>query len=133
MRRSRRGQRGAAAVEFALIMIAFFTFVIGLIQYGWYFYVAQNTSGAVSTVARKLQVGDCWAGTEAYNFAHGQSGQITALTKAPNQATPPTPGTTITITATADGSIISLLPMPSNGVVTRTVTAQMEDDKVTSC
>ena len=107
--------------------------VIGLIQYGWYFYVAQNTSGAIGTVTRKLQVGDCWAGTTAFTFAHGQSKQITALTKSPNQVTAPTPGSTITITVSANAGIINLLPMPNGGVVTRTVTAQMEDDKATSC
>jgi Flp pilus assembly protein TadG len=127
------GQRGAAAVEFALISITFFAFVIGLLEYGWYFYVAQNTSGAVGTVTRKLQVGDCWTGTDAYTFAHGQSGQITALTKSPNQATAPAPGTTISITVTANASLVNFIPVPNGGVVTRTVTAQMEDDVATSC
>ncbi|MEO6509896.1 MAG: TadE/TadG family type IV pilus assembly protein [Nocardioides sp.] len=129
----RRGERGSSAVEFALISLAFFTFVIGVIQYGWYFYVAQNTSGAVGVVTRKLQVGDCWASTDALTFAKGQSTQITALTKSPNQATAPAPGTTITITVTANAGIIGLIPMPSNGVVTRNVTAVMEDDKATTC
>ena len=114
-------------------MVAFFTFVVGVIQYGWYFYVAQNTSGAISTVTRKMQVGDCWAGTDAYTFANAQSSQISALTKSPNQATAPTPGSTITVTVTADAGIINLIPMPNGGVVTRTVTAQMEDDKATAC
>src|SRR5690349_24044718 len=110
-------------------MLAFFTFVVGMIQYGWYFYVAQNTSGAASTVTRKLQVGDCWDGTKAQDFAQAQSNQISSLTKSPNQVTPPAPGSTITVTVTANAGIINLLPMPDGGTVTRTVTAQMEDDK----
>ena len=41
--RRRRNEHGASAVEFALIMIPFFVLIFGLIEYGWYFYVAQNT------------------------------------------------------------------------------------------
>jgi Flp pilus assembly protein TadG len=113
-------------------MIPFFILVAGLIQYGWYFYVASNTSGAVSTVARKLQVGDCWSGIAAYTYAHDQSSQITALTKSPSTG-PPAVGTTFTVTATANGMIMGFLPMPKGGIVTRTVTAQMEDTVPTSC
>ena len=48
-RRAPRDEGGAAAVEFALIMIPFFVLIFGLVEYGYYFYVAQNTSGAAST------------------------------------------------------------------------------------
>ena len=44
----RRTERGAATVEFALVSLPMFILILGLIQYGWYFYVAQNTSSAAS-------------------------------------------------------------------------------------
>jgi Flp pilus assembly protein TadG len=131
--RRRRDEGGAAAVEFALVMIPFFVLIAGLIQYGWYFYVASNTSGALSTTARKMEVGDCWASGVALTYAKNQSPQITGLTKSPSQDTAPVPGTTFTVTVSADAKILGFLPMPSDAVVTRTVTAQMEDDQATSC
>lgn len=131
--RRRRDDSGASAVEFALIMIPFFVLIFGLIQYGWYFYVASNTSGAVSTVARKMEVGDCWASGAALTYAQNQSGQITGLTKSPSQDTSPAAGTSFTVTVTAGANILGFLPMPNSGVVTRTVSAQVEDDVASSC
>jgi Flp pilus assembly protein TadG len=129
----RRNYRGAAAVEFALIMIPLLTLVMGLVQYGWYFYVAQNTSGATTTLARKLEVGDCWASGSPLTFAQAQSREVTAATTSPAGPSIPAVGTTYTVTVTANGKIIGFLPMPNNGVVTRTVTAQVEDTTPSSC
>jgi Flp pilus assembly protein TadG len=129
----RRDDEGAAAVEFALIMIPFMVLIFGLIEYGWYFYVAQNTSGAASTVARKLEVGDCWASGQALTFAKNQSTQITGLTTSPAVTSSPAAGTTFTVTVTADAKILNFIPVPTGGTITRTVTAQIEDDVITSC
>jgi Flp pilus assembly protein TadG len=129
--RRRRDQGGAAAVEFAFVMIPFLVLVLGLIEYGWYFYVAQNTSGAASTLARKMEVGDCWSAP--LTFAKNQSKQVTAVSVSPNQTTSPAVGTTFTVTLTANAKIMSFLPVPGSGVLTRQVTAQVEDDKATSC
>ncbi|MBO0844558.1 MAG: pilus assembly protein [Nocardioides sp.] len=129
--RGQRGQHGAAAVEFALVMIPFFVLVLGLIEYGWYFYVAQNTSGAASTLARKLEVGDCWS--TPLSFAQNQSSQVTAVSLNPSQGSSPAVGTTFTVTVTADAKIMSFLPVPDDGVVSRQVTAQIEDDQASTC
>ena len=61
-RTDRRDDRGASAVEFALVVPFFVLLVFGIIQYGWYFYVAETASGAASNVTRRLAVGDCWTG-----------------------------------------------------------------------
>jgi len=45
--RRRRGQRGATAVEFALVLPVFLTVVFGVIEYGWVFYQQFNLAGAV--------------------------------------------------------------------------------------
>ncbi len=58
----RRKEGGAAAVEFALVVPLLATLVLGIIQYGWYFYVANNTSAAAREAARHVVVGDCWGG-----------------------------------------------------------------------
>jgi Flp pilus assembly protein TadG len=129
----RRDENGAAAVEFALIMIPFAVMLLGLIEYGWYFYVAQNTSGAASTVSRKLEVGDCWTGTQALTFAKNQSAQITSLSSSPALGSVPAVGTAFTVTITANAKIMSFIPVPNGGTITRTVSAQVEDDKAVSC
>ena len=131
--RGRRDERGASAVEFALIMIPFFVLVIGLIEYGWYFYVAQNTSGAASTVARKMEVGDCWTTGQAQTFANNQSAQVTSVVNSLGATASPAPGTAFTITVTANATLMNFLPVPNGGTITRTVAAQVEDDKATSC
>lgn len=119
---------GATAVEFALIMIPFIILTFGMVQYGWYFYVAQTAGGAASTVARRLQVGDCWTGSQAYDLAKNQSNFVTGVTKTPDSLVGATVGTTqITVTVEADGRILGLIPMPNDGAISRTVKAQLED------
>jgi Flp pilus assembly protein TadG len=129
----RRDDRGASAVEFALISIPFIFLVFGMIQYGWYFYVSQSTGGAASNVVRQLQVGNCWGSGQALSRAKAQAPQITSVAKLPNQDTPPVAGTQLTVTVQADARLLSLVPMPDGGIVTKTVYARAEDDTAVSC
>ena len=133
-RRRQRGGRGAAAVEFALVMIPFCTMLIGLLEYGWYFYVAQNTSGAATTLTRKLEVGDCWGSGQALAYAKAQSSQVSAVSVSPaGSGSAPATGTSYTVTVTADGKILNFLPVPNGGTITRSVSAQVEDTTAASC
>lgn len=128
MLRRARDEDGASAVEFAFIVIPFLVLTLGMIQYAWYFYVSQTTGGAANSVARRLQVGDCWAGTQAFDYARQQASQVTSVNKTPADLTGAMVGTTqITVDVVSDGRIIGLIPMPNNGIVTRTVKAQLED------
>jgi Flp pilus assembly protein TadG len=136
----RRSERGAAAVEFALICIPFIILIFGLIQYGWYFYVSSTTSGAASNMARRLEVGDCWTNPQALQLAQQESPYITTLditdaTGNPITLAGATPGVTqIRVTVDADANIIGFLPVPNAGIVTRTVQARLEDvDEGASC
>jgi Flp pilus assembly protein TadG len=131
-RRAPRSERGAAAVEFALVMPILILLVFGIIQYGWYFYVAENASGAASNVTRRLAVGDCWSGTQARDYAQAQAPQVTSATASPS--TPPADvGDTFTVTVQANANVIDFLPVPDGGVVTRTVTARLEDKDAGTC
>jgi Flp pilus assembly protein TadG len=129
----RRSERGAAAVEFALICVPFIILIFGLIQYGWYFYVSSTTSGAASNVARRLEVGDCWTNPQALQLAQQESPYVTSLTITDATGAPVTlatavPGETqIKVTVAANANIIGFLPVPNAGVVTRTVQARLED------
>lgn len=51
----RSGQRGAAAVEFALIAIVFFTLLLGIVEFGRFLYLF-NTVQEVTRNAARMQV-----------------------------------------------------------------------------
>lgn len=128
MRLVRGRDRGSSAVEFALVFPILALIMFGVVQYGWYFYVAEATSGAASNVARRLAVGDCWSSTQARDLAKQQAPYLTSVSKTPADLTTAVVGTTqVVFTVTSDANIIGFFPMPDGGVVTRTVKTRLED------
>ena len=74
-------ERGAAAVEFALVLPILLTFVLGPIEWGWFFFIHQRVVNAAREGAR--------AGTLLYpppKSTHLQ-GQTAAMTAAANYLT----------------------------------------------
>ena len=133
-----RDSRGAAAVEFALVMIPMVILLLGSIEYGWYFYSTQATSSAVREAARRLVVGDCQnPSNAARDVAAGQANvnQFALQWGAPGATdyTVSTPGTlpgvgsTLRVVGTSDARIIDFLPLPTGGIVTKVVDARVED------
>lgn len=57
LRRVRRDDGGAAAVEFALVLVLFLTLVFGIIQYGMYFFQLQAASAGTREGARLAALG----------------------------------------------------------------------------
>lgn len=51
-RPARATQRGAAAIEFALVLPLFLTLVLGAIDWGWYFFIDQLVTNASREAAR---------------------------------------------------------------------------------
>jgi Flp pilus assembly protein TadG len=135
LRRSRvhqaRPESGAAAVEFALVLIPLIALLLGMLQFGWYFFTAQSASSAARETARRLVVGSCTAGTDALTFARNQahvaSLGLTFGTPTSQNNVLPAIGTVLRVTVTANGNIIGLYPMPNNGQVTRVVESRVED------
>jgi len=77
----RIGQRGVAAIEFALSLVFFIPLVLGILDYGYYFYVAVTTVEATRLAGRQIAaqaVTNC-ANTAAKNAA---SALVTASTGA---------------------------------------------------
>ena len=127
-----REQRGAAALEFGLIAgLLFIPLLIGMLQYGWYFYVSQTTGGAASHIARRMAVGDCWGSGQALAFVKNEVASAPAQTTfavLPTSNSGAVIGTTqMTVTVTSNAKIIGLFPMPHNGKVTRSVKTMIED------
>lgn len=142
--RDRRNQSGAAAVEFALVLLPLLYLVFGLVQYGWYFYAMQAGSSAVGDAARRIAVGNCQtvaqAQTMIYNHlgaattASSASGVNTVVTysKADGSGTMAAPGElggAVTVTATFPtlDMHFPLIPVPGSGNITRTNVARVED------
>jgi Flp pilus assembly protein TadG len=141
----RRTQKGAAAVEFALIAPIFILLIVGLIQYGFYFYAMQSGTSAVGEATRRMAVGDCQAESEVKNLLYGRLGAATtatsssgitintrSYTKADGTTTTASPGEiggTVTLTATFPTINLNfpLISMPNGGNVTRSATARIED------
>jgi Flp pilus assembly protein TadG len=133
MRRSRgKNESGAAALEFGLIAgTILIPLLLGVIQYGWYFYVAQTTGGAATHVTRRLAVGDCWGSGQALAFVKNEVASnptSTTLAVTPTSNSSAVIGTTqLTVTVTSDGDLIGFLPMPNSGTITRSVSTMVED------
>ncbi len=60
MHRTRRprGEHGAAAVEFALVMVPLLALVFGIMQYGFYFWSMQGGADAARQASRLASVGN---------------------------------------------------------------------------
>lgn len=131
----RRCEDGAAAVEFALVFCFILVpLLMGMLQYGWYFFSAQSASSAAREATRRLVVGDCTAPGEAQSFASTQANvfdlKLTFGTPADDDAgTLPAIGEVLRVKVTANGKIIGFLPLPDDGLVTRVVDARVEDDQ----
>ena len=97
-RRPRRDQRGAAAVEFALVLLPMLYLIFGSIQYGWYFYAMQSGSSAVGDAARRVAVGNCQTVGEVQTLLKNKLGAATTASSASGI------NTTVTYTTAADGS-----------------------------
>jgi Flp pilus assembly protein TadG len=139
-RRGGRSERGAAAVEFALVMLPMLVLLFGAIQYGLYFWAMQGGSDIARSAARMAAVGDTATKTCAAFRADIRS-QVDGVTGS---------GSTATITRTYDdtdpegeglteGDTVRLsvqfksvdmhfpfVPFIHDGVVTSTASARIE-------
>lgn len=68
--RGRRRERGAAVVEFALVLPLLLMLVIGAIDWGWYFYLREVVTNAAREGARAGSV-SAVGGTDASDAARG--------------------------------------------------------------
>jgi Flp pilus assembly protein TadG len=127
----RRNERGAEAVEFALIAIPFLILVLGIIQYGYYFWTAETTNSAARETARRVVVGDCWDYTAMKNFAvkNAPVAKAADVTRNPADMTGITQGTTVTVTVVTHANLLGIIPLPDGGTITREYTAIQESTK----
>lgn len=144
-----RGARGAAAVEFALVMLPLLLIVFALIQYGMYFYSAQTGSHTVNAAARQLSVGNCQAAGALQDLVDDRLGAAAAgsadvdvefvnvdgsAPAAPAAANVEIGGTvTLTIEYDTLNFDFPFVPFLDDPKVTRTVTSRVEDTTDEGC
>lgn len=130
----REREDGAAAVEFALILVPFLVIVFGAIQYGVYFWAVQGGSAAAREAARHAAVGqpeDCT------QFATAVSGSVQAMTDGAVEVTrdfnntSPAPvqvGDDVVVRVTFDTYDFNFpfLPFLNGGEVNQAATARVE-------
>ncbi len=145
----RRTDRGASAVEFALVMPILLVLVFGLIQYGLYFYSAQTGSNTVNVATRQLTVGNCSTSASLNTLVSNRLGAAKVGTPTVTREYFDTDGTTslgsAASSAKVGGSVkvvitfntvnlnFPFVPFLEDPKVSRTVTARVEDTTDQGC
>ena len=144
----RRDDDGAAAVEFALVLVPLLVIIFGLIQYGLYFYSAQTGSSTANAAVRQLSVGNCQAVGALQTYVDKQLGAAATGNATITQAWTRADGTPAigpTDSGVVGGTVeltlsfptinmhFPLVPFLSNSKVTRDVQARVEDTADQGC
>lgn len=138
-RRAPRGERGAVAVEFALLVPMLLLITFGLIQYGFYFWAMQGGSDIARNAARMSAVGDpatCAGFRERvadtiddFGAARGTPTVKRSYTNGPgNTAAEIEVGDLVAVTVSFQSIDLGLplLPFTDGGTVTETVQARVD-------
>jgi Flp pilus assembly protein TadG len=133
-----RDDRGAVAVELALVLPIFFLLVLGIIQYGMYFYARQGGADVARDAARQAAVGapakcapfkaDLTSKINGFGGT-GSSATITRkYTKTDTTTTDIVPGDYVTVRVAFNSfdMHVPMLPFVNNGRVDTTVKARVE-------
>ena len=101
LRRRMRSERGAAAVEFALVVPILIVLVFGIAEFGRAFFIQSTISGAAREGVRRIALADSSdpTGTAAATAALGGiTATLNPGAACPDPSVDPSPNTTFTIT-----------------------------------
>jgi Flp pilus assembly protein TadG len=143
----RRRDDGAAAVEFALVLIPLLVILFGLVQYGLYFYSAQTGSNTVNAAVRQLAVGNCQVPGSLKTYVDNQLGAAATggATVTPAWKKVDGSGAADVTTAGIGGSVkltitfrsmnmhFPFVPFLDDSILERTVQARVEDTNDQGC
>lgn len=103
-----RADRGAAAIEFAIVAPLLISLMLGIVQFGaiFYFYVWHNMTAAARDTARRVAIGEIGSKAAAETFAADALGGLVPWTvgftvAATLPADPSAPGGDVSILITA--------------------------------
>jgi len=132
-------ERGAAALEFAIVAPVILLMIFGIIQYGYLYWSLQTASATAREAARQLIVGtreDCVTGQAVSQAGMPAVGAATpSMTRVYYDATgAPTPNrpvvgglVTVTVSFQSLDMHLPLVPVPHDGVVTQSASARIEN------
>ena len=125
--RGRHSERGAVAVEFALIFPLVFAVMFGIIQYGIYFWGRSTAAASARESARQLAVGTDWtcSQAEAADKADRAASGVVISKRYLNATNTPAVGDLVEVTVTAKTLAPNLLPLPDSGAITEVATARV--------
>ena len=138
LRRRKNRERGAAAVEFALVSLILMTLVGVTFQFAIYLWAFQAASNGAREGARAWAVDPCGTGQAAKVVTAvtpaarpGSVNAAAAFVKgAGNTAVGREPGDTVTVTVTMKARLLGFSLVPgwdyNNAVITKTATARVE-------
>ena len=145
-RGSGQRQDGAAAVEFALVVIPLLILFFGMIQYGMYFYSAQVGSNTANAAARQLSVGNCQAAGALQTWVDDQLGTASTGSATIDTTYTDPDGTPATALTVKNGGIVTVeieyatlnmnfpfVPFLDDPTITREVDARVEDINDEGC
>lgn len=142
LRRRRRHEGGAAAVEFALVLPVLLVVLFGLIQYGLYFWSMQGGSSAAREAARRGAVGQLETCADFRTYVRDRIGSTSAdvsnatITRtyttalgAPVPAGSVLAGDVVTVTVQFKGYDMNFpfVPFINDGVVYQAADARVEN------
>lgn len=120
--RYRRGDRGAAAVEFALILPVLMLIVIGIIEYGYYFSREISVTNAALVGARSFAVGN--------SAVDAKAAAALAASVDPSYVTVPgtacSGGNSVTVTISKPYASLTGFPIPLPATLNSMGTARCE-------
>ena len=128
--RAQRDERGAAAVEFALVALVFFTLLFGIIQFGLWFWAWEATAHAAREASRVAAVNPCntggevvSAGTDALAGTPGNNASVD-----PGTPTGPQVGGDVTVIVRFEAVDIGFFSsLGFNGVINKSATSRIEN------
>jgi len=125
--RSSSRERGAVAVEFALVLPLLLLLVFGIVQYAYYFFQQQQGAFAVREAARQLAVGQLGC-TDLGSFVgdrlSGASAQVSVAGASPVQTGD---NLTVSLRFPAADFNFPLIPFPDSPVVSEVAETRVEN------
>lgn len=136
--RTRRNDRGAAALEFGLVFPLVVLVIFGIIQYGYHFWSLHTAAATARETARMLIVGTDWSCAQASAVAFADSPAVWSAaptvsreyhTEDGTAQTAPVEGSMVTVTVSFQSLDLGMpfLPLPDNAAVTEKATARIEN------
>ena len=137
--RARASERGASAVEFALVSVLLFTVLFGILQYAIYFWALQSGSHAAREAARQAAVGELSCTQFASAVLDNAQGELpsTVLAKRTyytnaamtTEATPPVVGGVVKVNVSFKSLDLNFpfVPFINDGLVSEQGVARVEN------